>query len=149
MAAFNLANSFAAYNKKNLLKLAEFYPMDFSTDDLHNLSFELKLYIREMRTNKRFIKIKNLGDLSVTLVKTERSTMYPYVYRLLKLVLVLPVATVSVERAFLAMNYVKNKLRNIIGDQLLNDCLVIFIEREFFKQVKNDFQSMECVVKLY
>jgi cell division protein ZapA (FtsZ GTPase activity inhibitor) len=58
MAAFNLANSFAAYNKKHLLKLAEFYPMDFSTDDLHNLSFELKLYIREMRTNKRFIKIK-------------------------------------------------------------------------------------------
>jgi hypothetical protein len=81
--------------------------------------------------------------------------MYPYVYRLLKLVLVLPVAIVSVERAFLAMNYVKNKLRNIIGDQLLNDCLVIFIEREFFKQVKDDvviahFQSMkECVVKLY
>jgi cell division protein ZapA (FtsZ GTPase activity inhibitor) len=58
MAAFNLANSFAAYNKKHLLKLAEFYPMDFSTDDLHNLSFELKLYIHEMRTNKRFIKIK-------------------------------------------------------------------------------------------
>jgi hypothetical protein len=58
------------------------------------------LYIREMRTNKRFEKIKNLGDLSVTLVKTERSTMYPYVYKLLKLVLVLPVATASVEKVF-------------------------------------------------
>jgi hypothetical protein len=74
-----------------------------------------------MRTNKRFEKIKNLGDLSVTLVKTERSTMYPYVYKLLKLVLVLPVATASVEKVFSAMNYVKNKLINRMEDQLLND----------------------------
>jgi hypothetical protein len=79
------------------------------------------LYICEMRTNKRFEKIKNLGDLSVTLVKTERSTMYPYVYKLLKLVLVLPVATASVEKVFSAMNYVKNKLINRMEDQLLND----------------------------
>jgi hypothetical protein len=84
------------------------------------------LYIREMRTNKRFEKIKNLGDLSVTLVKTERSTMYPYVYKLLKLVLVLPVATASVEKVFSAMNYVKNKLRNRMKDQLLNDTGYIY-----------------------
>jgi hypothetical protein len=59
--------------------------------------------------------------------------MYPYVYKLLKLVLVLPLATASVERVFSVMNYVKDKLRNRMRDQLLNDCLVIFIEREFFK----------------
>jgi hypothetical protein len=59
--------------------------------------------------------------------------MYPYVYKLLKLVLVLPLATASVERVFSVMNYVKDKLRNRMIDQLLNDCLVIFIEREFFK----------------
>jgi hypothetical protein len=59
--------------------------------------------------------------------------MYPYVYKLLKLVLVLPLATASVKRVFSVMNYVKDKLRNRMRDQLLNDCLVIFIEREFFK----------------
>jgi hypothetical protein len=51
MATFNLANSFAAYNEKHLLKLADFYPMNFSTDDLHKLSFEPKLYIHEIHTN--------------------------------------------------------------------------------------------------
>jgi hypothetical protein len=56
---------------------------------------------------------------------------------LLKLVLVLPVATASVERVFSVMNYVKNKLRNKFRDQYLNDCLVTFIEREFFLQVKD------------
>jgi len=45
------------------------------------------------------------------------------------------------------MNYVKNKLRNRMGDQYLNDCLVTFIEREFFLQVKdhdiiNRYQAM-------
>jgi hypothetical protein len=53
----------------------------------------------------------------------------------------------SVERVFSSMNYVKNKLRNRMGDQYLNDCLVTFIEREFFLQVKdndiiNRYQSM-------
>ena len=46
------------------------------------------------------------------------------------LVLLLPVATASVERAFSAMNFVKNK--NNMEDQYLNDCLVTFIEKDFF-----------------
>ena len=46
------------------------------------------------------------------------------------------------------MNYVKNKLRNRMGDQYLCDCLVTFIEREFFLQVKdsdiiNHYQAMK------
>jgi hypothetical protein len=60
------------------------------------------------------------------------------VYKLLKLVLVLPVATASVERAFSSMNYVKNKLRNKMGDEYLNNSLVTFVEREFFNQVKDE-----------
>lgn len=62
--------------------------------------------------------------------------------------LILPVATASVERVFYSMNYVKNKLRNRLGEQYLNDCLVTFFEREFFVQVKDDniisrFQAMK------
>ena len=53
------------------------------------------------------------------------------------LVLILPVATASVERVFSSMNYVKNKLRNKMGDEYLNNCLVTFVEREFFDQVKD------------
>ena len=49
-----------------------------------------------------------------------------------------PVATASVERVFSAMTIVKNKLRNSLGDQILNDCLIIFIERDLFSQVSND-----------
>ena len=59
-------------------------------------------------------------------------------YLLLKLILILPVATASVERVFSAMSLVKNKLRNSMGDELLNHCLVKFIEREVFLEVSED-----------
>jgi hypothetical protein len=60
------------------------------------------------------------------------------VYLLLKLVLILLVATVNVERAFFAMSLPKNKLRNSMSDDLLNYCLVIFIERALFLEVSED-----------
>jgi hypothetical protein len=60
--------------------------------------------------NKRFIKVKTLADLSIVIVKEKMQNRHGVVYKLLKLVLVLPVATASVERVFSAMNYVKNKL---------------------------------------
>ena len=58
--------------------------------------------------------------------------------RKFELVLILPVATASVERVFSSMNYVKNKLRNKMSDDYLNNCMVTFVEREFFKEVKDE-----------
>ena len=60
------------------------------------------------------------------------------VYNLLKLVLLLPVATASVERVFSALTFVKTKLRNRMEDSLLDDCLHTFIERDIFFQVDED-----------
>jgi hypothetical protein len=57
-----------------------------------------------MRREGIFQGINNLVDLSVKLVKTNRHNVYDLVYLLLKLVLILPVATTSVERAFSMMN---------------------------------------------
>ena len=72
------------------------------------------------------------------MVETRKNEQYYIVYKILKLVLILPVATASVERVFSSMKYVKNSLRNKMGDEYLNDCLVTFVEREFFRQVKDE-----------
>jgi hypothetical protein len=65
--------------------------------------------------------------------------VFNMVFLLLKLILLLPVVTTSVERAFSAMSLVKTKLRNKMGDSLLDDCLVTFIERDlFFKGDEDD-----------
>jgi hypothetical protein len=89
-----------------------------------------------MHSDERFRKVKNLVELSVMLVQTKKSIKHDIVYKLLKLVLVLLVATATVERVFSSMNYVKKKLRNRMRDQYLNDCLVTFVECDFFMQVK-------------
>jgi hypothetical protein len=60
------------------------------------------------------------------------------VYLLLKLVLLLLVATASVERAFSTMSLVKTKLRNKMCDSLLDDCLVTYIERDIFFEVNEE-----------
>ena len=52
------------------------------------------------------------------------------------LALILLIATVTVERAFSAMNIIKNRLRNQIGDQWMNDCLVTYIKKNIFKTIK-------------
>ena len=68
--------------------------------------------------------------------KIKKDVSYPLVYSLVTLVLILPVATAIVERAFSAMNIIKNQLRNRIGDQWMNDCLVIYIEKDIFKTIE-------------
>ena len=57
------------------------------------------------------------------LVSTKRHEQYYVVYKLLKLVLILPIATTSVGRVFSTMNYVKNKQRNKMGDEYFEQLL--------------------------
>jgi hypothetical protein len=60
------------------------------------------------------------------------------VYGLLKLVLVLPVATATVERCFSAMKIVKTKLRNQIGEIDMSNSLICYVEKEELLKVTNE-----------
>jgi len=138
MSAFNPSNSFASFDAQKVRRLAEFYPNDLKVHDLLKLELQLDNYIDDVRQDDSFKGIENLVDLSVKLVQTNRHTLYDMVYLLLKLVLLLPVATASVERVFSAMALVKTKKRNKLGDGLLDDCLQTFIERDIFFEVDED-----------
>ena len=41
-----------------------------------------------------------------------------------------------IEKSFL-MKYIKNELHNQIGDQWMNDCLVVYIERNVVCSINN------------
>ncbi|KAL8473398.1 hypothetical protein ACS0TY_030292 [Phlomoides rotata] len=58
--------------------------------------------------------------------------------RLVRLVLTLPVSTVTTERAFLSMKHVKTTLRNKMSDDLLGDCMMHYIEKYFVKDINID-----------
>ena len=114
------------------MEMATFYEEEFPTKyDLQVLEVELKNYIKDGREDERFSQLKSIGELAKKMVKENKHIIFPKVYRLLKLALILPVATASVERAFSAMKLVKTDLRNKMGDQFLSDSLVSYIEKVF------------------
>jgi hypothetical protein len=151
MASFNPADSYAARDVDKLVKLAHFYPEDFSTFELGCLPFQLETFFDAMRKDERFREVKTLAELTIKLVETRMDRVFYIVYRLLKLVLILPVATASVERNLSSVNYVNNKATNKLSDQCANDCMVTSLEREIFAQVKDEaiisrFQAMNTAL---
>ncbi|KAL5571465.1 hypothetical protein UlMin_021062 [Ulmus minor] len=109
-------------------------------------AFDKKMLIHF--ANNVFLELKSIGDLAQTLVQTRRNDVCPLVYRLVTLSLLLPIVTATVERAFSTMNVVKNRLRNQMEDQWMNDILLVYIKRDIFNKLDNElimqrFQTMK------
>ena len=81
-------------------------------------------------------------------MSTRKYETYPLIYLLVKLALTLPVVTATVERNFSAMKYIKNELCNRMGDWWMNDCLMVYIEKDVVCSIDNEtiiqrFQNMK------
>ncbi|XP_028088612.1 uncharacterized protein LOC114289148 [Camellia sinensis] len=121
----NPSNPFSSFYKKKLIHLAEFYRKEFSSVELKVLNDQLDIYIIDMLPSSELSRLNEIADLAKKMVETGRDKIYPLAYLLLTLALILHVATAIVERVFLAMNIVKNRLQNRIGDEWINDKLEI------------------------
>ena len=81
-------------------------------------------------------------------MSTRKHETYPLVYLLVKLALTLSVANATVERSFSAMKYIMNELHNQMGDRWMNDCLIVYIEKDVACSIDNEtimqrFQNMK------
>jgi hypothetical protein len=112
VACLSPDNLFVAFNKDNILRLAQFYPNDFSAVQLITLDNQLETYIIDMCSSEEFATLKGIGQLAEKMVEMKKDIVYPLVDSFVTLSLILPIATATIERAFLAMNIVKNRLRN-------------------------------------
>jgi hypothetical protein len=72
------------------------------------------------------------------MVETEKHLVFPLVYKLMELALLLPVSTASVERAFSEMKIIKSKLRNKMNNVWFNNLMICYTEREIFKDLEDD-----------
>ncbi|KAH7656079.1 Ribonuclease H-like protein [Dioscorea alata] len=148
MSCLDPRDSFSKFSIHKLLRLAELYPEDFTITERMMLEDQLTTFIYDVRNDDDFIDIGDLGGFARKMVETGKHAIFPLIYRLIKLALVLPVATATVERVFSAMNVVKTDLRNKMGDEWMNDSLVVYIEREVFATIDNEvilqrFQKMQ------
>ena len=105
-------NSFSAFNKAKLIQFAKFYPSDFFPTSLVVFDNQLDTYIIDLQSSEDFSNLKGIYSLAEKLVQTEKHLVYPLVYLLVKLALILPITTTIVEKAFSAMKNMKNQLRN-------------------------------------
>ena len=107
----------------------EFDPCDFDYHDPRVLGHQLENYVIDVRNDPDFPNVKGVSGLARKFVQKKKHIDYPLVYLLMKLALVLPIATASVERVFSAMNIVKSCVHNKMGDNWMNDCLGTYIEK--------------------
>ncbi|XP_042458581.1 uncharacterized protein LOC122042493 [Zingiber officinale] len=148
IACLHPRNSFSEFNVQKLVRLCDLYPEDFSTNDCIVIEQQLQNFIHNIRQDPNFFGIEDLGSFAQKIVETQKNQAYPLVYRLIEMALVLPVATASVERVFSAMKMIKTDLRNRMGDEWMNDSLVVYIEKDIFSTIENEqilqrFQKMK------
>ncbi|KAG4947181.1 hypothetical protein JHK87_043188 [Glycine soja] len=127
-------NSFSKFDVDKLARLADIYHADFSDDDRGTIRDQLETYVLQVRRNASFSTCEDVQSLAMKMVQTEKHLVFPLVYKLIELALILPVSTAS-ERAFSAMKIIKSKLRNKINDVWFNDLMVCYTEREIFKSL--------------
>ncbi|XP_073041798.1 uncharacterized protein [Primulina eburnea] len=112
-----------------------FYPQDFTSDEKERLEMQLKHYEHNVVIGPYYKSLSTLSELCQWLVKTKKADIYDLVFRVIVLVLTLPVSTATTERSFSAMNIVKTRLRSKMEDAFLSDALMIFIEKEIAKNI--------------
>jgi hypothetical protein len=102
------------------------------------LGDQLDMYIIDLRGDDEFSSIEGIASLAEKMVKTKKNLIFPLVYMIIKLSLLLLVATTTVERVFSVMYIVKSRLRNRMRERWMNDSLVVYIEKDIFDKIDNE-----------
>nr|KAJ0222714.1 hypothetical protein LSAT_V11C200068750 [Lactuca sativa] len=112
--------------------------------DLRVLEVELGNYIKDVRENEQFNDLKSIGDIAKKMVKEKKHIIFPKIYLLVRLALILPVVTTSMEPAFSAMKLINTDIRNKMSDQFFSDSLVSYVEKNVLQGIGND-----AIVKVF
>ncbi|KAI3510901.1 hypothetical protein L1887_18039 [Cichorium endivia] len=131
------------FRANDVCELVEkYYPEDFSEQEKHVLKIQLKHYETDVINHPDYKSLKSISGLCQWLVKTRRITNFDLIYRVVSLILTLPVSTATTERTFSAMSLMKTRLRNKMEDEFLNDSLVLYFERELAEKI-----SLETILE--
>jgi hypothetical protein len=98
-------NLFCSFDIEKLVRLGTLYDKDFSVIECAMLREQL--YIVHVRRHAAFGTCEDIASLSMKMVETKKHLVFPLVFKLIELALLLSVSTASVERIFSAMNIIK------------------------------------------
>ncbi len=127
------------YSKVSLKKkyqiYVQFFPADIDEKELKSEVGPFKYLIQETA--------KNLKSDSIYLIFTEFINMnleviYPNIYTLFRLFLILPPTSLSSERSFSNLKLIKTYLRSTMLQERLSNLAILSIEKELVKNIKFD-----------
>ncbi|XP_074576695.1 uncharacterized protein LOC141833211 [Curcuma longa] len=116
----------------------KYYPDDFTALEIAALENQLEHFLIDISDDDHLRQVETITELSHSLVKTGRHVAYTLIYRLLHLLITLPVSTASAERVFSALKIVKTRLRNKIEDDFLRNALLVNVEKEIARKFSYD-----------
>ena len=67
--------------------------------------------------------------------------------KLFKIICALPVSSASCERNFSGLKIIKNRLRSALGDEVLDDLLSIYMEKDIVKAFLDDNAELNMIVE--
>jgi hypothetical protein len=134
-ACLDPSDSFSKFNHGLLLRVVGTYSHDFSTIDREIIKEQLHVFIRHVGSTSEFSSCCDLGTLAMMMLKNEAHLTFPLVYRLIELLLILPVATATTERAFSARNL---EFCKEISNEWCSDMMVCNVEKELFKGIGDE-----------
>ncbi|KAL4573112.1 hypothetical protein LXL04_019907 [Taraxacum kok-saghyz] len=136
-ATLDPTNANESFQSGDVCQLVEkFYPVDFNKNEKEHLKIQLQHYEVDVFQHPDY------NNLHLFQNCTRRSTNFHLVYRVISLILTLPVSTATTEMSFSATSLVKPRLRNKMGDEFLNDSLILYFERDLAKKI-----SLEIIMQ--
>ena len=96
---------------------------------------EPNTFQEELKRYRKKWEIQALANVSlpsnINDALLEANTLsFPNIQRVLTILLVAPVTTATVERSNSALGYIKTKLRSTMGQQRLNDLILLFVHKD-------------------
>ena len=138
-SALDPREAYESFRISDICSLVDnFYLINFIDDEKNDLKKELDIYKYEVVQHSGFKNLKNISKLCQWMVRTRKLEYYSLIYRVVRLVLTLPVFPATTERAFSAMNVIKTNLRNKMKDEFLLDAMILFIERDIAMTISMD-----------
>ena len=89
---------------------------------------KLKVFNSIVAANRELKQLTSRELMTRMLNATELKTMFPNLYKLAAIGLLLPMSTVDCERGFSALSRIKTDIRNRLSSKILNNLMVITVE---------------------
>ncbi|TYH34843.1 hypothetical protein ES332_D13G152500v1 [Gossypium tomentosum] len=124
-------DNYKDFRAEDICKLMnDFYLNDFTEQEKLHMKIQLDHFQLDAYQSTELQKASTIVELCQVLAKTNKSSIYPFLDRIIHLV--------PIERAFSAMKIMTTRLHNIMEDDFLSTYLVGHIEKEIAQEFSAD-----------